>query len=1156
MNSKMRSLIALFMVIAVAGVYSFGLQTMRGYAGEEATGQTTGSQSEQDVDAEQDAPSSAADETGGGTDAGGPAKAVKGADKAGEDGNTVVDAKGGDGAGEDGAGDETGVAEDEVIDMTGAVETGDFKVLGDESAYTFDPETGVLTITGDAVVSMKEGVTSTNQRIVVADDATVTIQDISIQAEGAPAIKINAPVNAGLILKGDNKVLGGNGNNVNHISGSYAGVEIEWESHENMASLTISGSGKLEAVGGPNSAAIGGSKSHNGVYGNITIESGTIVAKSGETSEWAGGAGIGSSDNPNNGTSSGSYKHTNDSWGVITINGGNITAVGGSNAAGIGGGNHCDSGEIVINGGTIDAKGHTGIGSGYGSSQTTNTTDKLTKGPGYYYADITITGGNITAEAYSTGSTNDGGSGIGGGMYSDAKITITGGTITSKGGNGKNTDTEVKSYHHGGSGIGGGYEGHAEITITGGTITAIGGGASAGIGSGSIPNSNPSNTGSQGYKSRLGETTCEYTDIEIGGEAKITATGGSSGGAGIGGGVGADKVAINITGGDIAATGGKGSEDKLKYRENGSPYAGGNGGAGIGSGYSGTTSGESAKYFTTTDSLEVSITGGTVLAIGGWGASGIGSGADNTTATSITIDVNNAKIEAYADGTKFAIDTRDLEDDGMTESITEGRTITGDVLQGTFVHEYNQPVSGGADIHQGTEGLGSIKIINDKTGEQKELTQMPDGYRSFATDVNGEGAYTVFSDDSAISNGNGRYFNRCIDDTRSPEEIESDSDILERNVQYMVNSNGLCDNFYLFPVKTVVVEKIVQGTNTGGLNMTAYFCLKAGNGFAHRPGEDNIWTESIEIVNGVPQTKAYFINVDDNKYDVWEIKGENDTTSPKGESFGSYTLTKITTQHGEAVALPLGTTHDDSRGITYTVAQDGDELTITASMDTDKRQGDHSVTLSLFADGVLTEYPSKKLNAAEGWEQTWTEIPASKNGTLIQYSVADTSNNAQIDDDIWNDEVKIINSYKQKAAELVITKELPKFIDHINGNETITEVNATFFFEITGTYDDGKPYQNTAGIDFNRNSDKVQTVTVALPSDIADLEVKEVYAGNYKLDPDQDPPEVVQTADGVYTVKFTNVVSDYEYKGGITNKYELDGGISKLIGTTTNPQQP
>ena len=62
------------------------------------------------------------------------------------------------------------------------------------------------------------------------------------------------------------------------------------------------------------------------------------------------------------GTSNGSWKYVEDNWGVITINNGEITARGNGNGAGIGGGNHTSSGQIVINGGNIDARGETGIG--------------------------------------------------------------------------------------------------------------------------------------------------------------------------------------------------------------------------------------------------------------------------------------------------------------------------------------------------------------------------------------------------------------------------------------------------------------------------------------------------------------------------------------------------------------------------------------------------------------------------------------------------------------------------------------------------------------------------------------------------------------------------------------------------------------------------
>lgn len=673
-----------------------------------------------------------------------------------------------------------------------------FDVSGTEGTdWTFDPDTGVLTILADVTVSMKEGKDTTSQRIVVAKDAKVVLGGVNIEASDGPAVKINAGVNATLTLAEGSK---------NTVTGSsnYAGIDVGYED-KNLATLTINGEGELEANGGNNSAGIGGSYNNKALIdgvekqissyaGNIIITGGTIIAKGGTN-----GAGIGSGGNNNcnwdgSHNSSASFKMQYHELGEITISGGTVKATAGGEGAGIGGGNHTDTGMITIKGdAVVTAKGSgsgAGIGNGCGSS--TNKGGIGEKGPGDYIAYITIEGNpTVTAE----GDRN--GAGIGGGMYCDAIVSISGGNITAIGGHGDNG-----SFHHGGAGIGGGYVGHADITIEGGNISAKAGANSgaAGIGSGGTANTNPSRgryTGRTAKDLILNQTT---VTIE-GSETVITATGGEYGGAGIGGGTGSDIISVSIAGGkEIIAVGGKSDEETKR------------GGAGIGSGLRGSkaTTGKEDYYFTDT-TVDVSITKCNVVAIGGWGASGIGSGADNTTAKTITIDVDNTDLQAYSDGTKFAIDTRHVKDDGTTESITEGRTLTGDILQGTFVHQYDQPSSEGVPIHQGTEGLKSIKIINDQTGEQKELTLMPDGYRSFATDVNGTGAYTVYSDDKEISSGSGRYFNKCVDDTRTEEEIRTDSDILERNVQYTVSENGLCDNFYLFPVKTVAIEKAVQG---------------------------------------------------------------------------------------------------------------------------------------------------------------------------------------------------------------------------------------------------------------------------------------------------------------------------------------------------------
>ena len=64
----------------------------------------------------------------------------------------------------------------------------------------------------------------------------------------------------------------------------------------------------------------------------------------------------------------------------------------------------------AIYGGTI---GGIGVGLMFRNGGSSGGTDK---GPGYYYADVTINGGDITAYA-----TNNMGAGIGGGMYGDAR---------------------------------------------------------------------------------------------------------------------------------------------------------------------------------------------------------------------------------------------------------------------------------------------------------------------------------------------------------------------------------------------------------------------------------------------------------------------------------------------------------------------------------------------------------------------------------------------------------------------------------------------------------------------------------------------------------------------------------------------------------------
>lgn len=139
---------------------------------------------------------------------------------------------------------------------------------------------------------------------------------------------------------------------------------------------------------------------------------------------------------------------------TLTIDGtGSLTASNSDESAGapgIGGGGNDDSGNIIINGGSITAT----IGNGDQSN----------------CSDITINGGNVTAINEKWGCAGIGGFNVSMNV-SCGNITITGGTVNAQGGDyapGIGCVMDCKC---------------GNITITGGNITAVGNGTAAGIGS-------------------------------------------------------------------------------------------------------------------------------------------------------------------------------------------------------------------------------------------------------------------------------------------------------------------------------------------------------------------------------------------------------------------------------------------------------------------------------------------------------------------------------------------------------------------------------------------------------------------------------------------------------------------------------------------------
>ena len=243
-----------------------------------------------------------------------------------------------------------------------------------------------------------------------------------------------------------------------------------------------------------------------GATANVTLEDTNIDTTGGAGPKGAGDAAVRTEGGGNvnlNVELDNTLQSGNTHAGVEKGNGGNLTigsesgsgqlvAVGGHRGAGIGSGNGYetgihDVGNITITGGDIFAIGNgggAGIGGGWESDAT----------------DITITGGNVTAEARQEGPQHVGGAGIGGGGYQNkyygngTNIKITGGHVTAIGGNCS-------------AGIGGSmYSDGENISISDAEVIAVGGTGSAGIGGG--------NGGGEGK------------NISISGSANVKAAGG------------------------------------------------------------------------------------------------------------------------------------------------------------------------------------------------------------------------------------------------------------------------------------------------------------------------------------------------------------------------------------------------------------------------------------------------------------------------------------------------------------------------------------------------------------------------------------------------------------------------------------------------------
>ena len=201
------------------------------------------------------------------------------------------------------------------------------------------------------------GTLGSNVQISIANNATVWLGGVSINANG----KMTGEY-AGITCLGNATInlADGTTNTVRGMADYYSGIFVPHNDTDegDEYTLTIQGTGTLNAFGGQNAAGIGANSRYDS--GNIVIAGGIINATGGGNA-----AGIGSG-----------YMSTSQTnfCGDITISGGTVTATGGCYAAGIGSAYFGKCGNITIENTVTSVTAIKGenanesIGRGYGGS--------------------------------------------------------------------------------------------------------------------------------------------------------------------------------------------------------------------------------------------------------------------------------------------------------------------------------------------------------------------------------------------------------------------------------------------------------------------------------------------------------------------------------------------------------------------------------------------------------------------------------------------------------------------------------------------------------------------------------------------------------------------------------------------------------------------
>ena len=153
---------------------------------------------------------------------------------------------------------------------------------GGNSEETTGDIVDLSTLTGDMEARKGQTLTGTlacNVKVSIADGATVTLRDATINGRNKNALRwagITCPGNATIVLEGENSVRG--------FQRMFPGIHIA-----PGKTLTIQGSGSLDAGSNGYGAGIGGGSAID--CGHIVIEGGTITAEGGAEAAAIGGGG-------------------------------------------------------------------------------------------------------------------------------------------------------------------------------------------------------------------------------------------------------------------------------------------------------------------------------------------------------------------------------------------------------------------------------------------------------------------------------------------------------------------------------------------------------------------------------------------------------------------------------------------------------------------------------------------------------------------------------------------------------------------------------------------------------------------------------------------------------------------------------------------------